>query len=89
MNPKDRILPDLPSKIYLGRSNVREVTDKRVPLLNEYLKSLFALPNNIRYDSIVMAFTKPTSEDQKYCNEQEEEEEKDVALKSQPRRPPP
>eukprot|EP00731_Ephydatia_muelleri_P028537 Em0020g181a len=87
MNPKDRTLPNLPSKIYLGRSNVREVTDKRVPLLNEYLKGLFALPNNIRYNSIVMAFVKPTAEDQKYCSE--EEEEKVAKSKSLPRRPPP
>ena len=87
MNPKDRVLPNLPSKIYLGRSNVREVTDKRVPLLNEYLKGLFALPNNIRYNSIVMAFVKPTSEDRNYCNE--EEEEVVAKSKSLPRRPPP
>ena len=32
-------------------------------MLNSYLLSLFALPDKIRYDSIVAAFTRPTTDD--------------------------
>jgi len=44
---------------------VRDVTDKRLPQLNAYLKKLFELPDKIRHDSIVRAFVQPTKEDQK------------------------
>lgn len=65
ISAKDRTLPSLPGKIFFGRSAVRDVTDKRLPHLNSYLKTLFELPDKIRYDSIVMAFVRPTSEDKK------------------------
>lgn len=51
------------AKKYLGRSAIREVTEKRLPLLNTYLQSLFSLPDKIRYDTIVTGFTRPTSDD--------------------------
>ncbi len=51
-------------KKLIGRSAIREVTEKRLPILNEYLKSLLLLPNKIRYDSIVTRFTVQTPEDQ-------------------------
>ncbi|CAI8026135.1 Neutrophil cytosol factor 4 [Geodia barretti] len=60
---KERILPTLPGKLYLSRSAVREVTDKRLPQLNSYLQHLISLPDNIRYDSIVKAFTRQTPQD--------------------------
>jgi neutrophil factor 4 len=63
LNPKERILPTLPGKLYLSRSAVREVTDKRLPLLNSYLQQLFSLPNNIRYDSIVKNFSRQTPQE--------------------------
>ena len=83
-------------KVYLSRSAVREVTDKRLPLLNSYLQvglqpischmktisnvclvmlwslcevcfsnrqHLFSLADNIRYDSIVKAFTRKSQQD--------------------------
>ena len=45
----ERILPSLPGKVYLARSAVREVTDKRLPQLNSYLQvgSLFLKPLSI------------------------------------------
>lgn len=63
ISAKDRVLPHLPAKKYFGRSAVREVTEKRLPSLNTYLLSLFSLPDKIRYDSIVTAFTRPTPDD--------------------------
>lgn len=66
---KERILPILPGKLYLSRSAVREVTDKRLPLLNSYLQRLFSLADNIRYDSIVKSFTRQTPQDRERYGE--------------------
>ncbi|XP_064407065.1 neutrophil cytosol factor 4-like [Halichondria panicea] len=60
---KERILPDLPGKVIFGRSAVKDLAEKRLPALNSYLKKLMSLSDKIRYDSIVLAFTKPTPED--------------------------
>lgn len=65
INIKERILPDLPGKIYLGRSAVRDVAQKRLPELNTYLKNLLALPPNISRDSIVVSFLRQTAKDGK------------------------
>lgn len=42
---------------------MKDPTDKRVPLLNTYLQRIFALRDNIRYDSSVTRFCTPTSDD--------------------------
>jgi hypothetical protein len=56
-------VPASAAKKFIGRSAVREVTEKRLPMLNSYLLNLLSLPDKIRYDSIVMAFTRATSDD--------------------------
>lgn len=53
----------VPAKKYFGRSAIREVTDRRLPLLNSYLQGLVALPDKIRYDTIVTGFVRATSDD--------------------------
>ncbi|XP_070581330.1 neutrophil cytosol factor 4-like [Ptychodera flava] len=58
-----RILPTLPGKIYLKRSAVREVADRRVPDLNRYLKKLIKLESRISQHDIVLDFLTPTSGD--------------------------
>lgn len=59
-----KILFVFAGKKLFGRSAIREVTDRRLPLLNTYLQKLLVLPDKIRYDSIVTSFAKPTSDDQ-------------------------
>lgn len=41
------MLPELPHKLYFTRSAVREVANKRLPMLKAYLKSLLALPETV------------------------------------------
>ena len=63
ISPHNTVLFFPVAKKFFGRSAIREVTDRRLPLLNTYLQGLFSLPDKIRYDTIVNAFTRPTTDD--------------------------
>lgn len=62
-NYAERKLPELPKKIYLGRSSVRNVAEERQPYLNYYLQHLLTLGNGIKYDSIVLSFLRENPKD--------------------------
>ncbi|XP_077979634.1 neutrophil cytosol factor 4-like [Glandiceps talaboti] len=58
-----RTLPELPGKIYLKRSAVREVADKRIPDINRYLKKLVSLDPKFSQHEIVLDFLSQTPAD--------------------------
>jgi hypothetical protein len=55
-DPVDRIIPFLPGKKLLGRSQVRSVAEKRRDKLNDYCKALVRLPPKISDDVFVHNF---------------------------------
>ncbi|CAB4000115.1 SH3 and PX domain-containing 2A-like [Paramuricea clavata] len=62
-DPSLRSLPFLPGKIIFGRSNIRDVAEKRKEPINEYCQSLIKLPAKISQSDLVFDFFEPTNED--------------------------
>ncbi|XP_060705113.1 neutrophil cytosol factor 4 [Hemiscyllium ocellatum] len=54
-------LPPLPGKIFIG--NKQEIAEKRIPVLNTYMKKLLALPTRILLDEDLRLFFHQTAED--------------------------
>jgi hypothetical protein len=47
IDEKDKVLPELPRKIYIGRANVRRVAEKRREALDKYLEAFVKLEKKI------------------------------------------
>ena len=62
-DPSLRSLPFLPGKIIFGRSNIRDVAEKRKEPINDYCQSLIKLPAKISQSYLVVDFFEPTNED--------------------------
>ena len=62
-NPEDRIIPLLPGKIYLARSQVEIVAKERMTHINDYCKKLIALKPLISHSDPVISFFKITDDD--------------------------
>lgn len=73
-DPSKRSLPFLPGKIIFGRSNTRDVAEKRKEPINDYCQSLIKLPGKISASDLVLEFFEPTNED---ISPGEGEEQKD------------
>ncbi|XP_065648541.1 SH3 and PX domain-containing protein 2A isoform X3 [Hydra vulgaris] len=63
VHPSQRIIPLLPGKILFGRSEVKNVANKRKDLLTEYLQDLVSLPEKISRSSFVIDFFEVTADD--------------------------
>jgi neutrophil factor 4 len=62
---KDRTLPTLPGKKFLGRSAVKDVAEERIPHLNSYMKKLLGLARKINRDEFVQRFFRQNEHDGK------------------------
>ncbi|XP_022096539.1 SH3 and PX domain-containing protein 2B-like isoform X4 [Acanthaster planci] len=62
-NPTQRMIPFLPGKKLIGRSQTREVASKRLGQLNEYCQLLVRLPPKISECDEVLQFFTPNAED--------------------------
>eukprot|EP00730_Choanoeca_flexa_P004283 TRINITY_DN11651_c0_g1_i3.p1 TRINITY_DN11651_c0_g1~~TRINITY_DN11651_c0_g1_i3.p1 ORF type:complete len:1647 (+),score=509.93 TRINITY_DN11651_c0_g1_i3:2-4942(+) len=56
-------LPRFPAKIFVARSHTRQVTEKRMVALNEYLSGLMALPDTVKEHVLVINFLHHTKRD--------------------------
>ncbi|XP_062508255.1 neutrophil cytosol factor 4-like [Corticium candelabrum] len=65
IDAKDRVLPNLPGKIYLGRSAVKDVAEERIPQLNVFIKTLIGLTRKISHDEFVQRFLRQNEHDGK------------------------
>jgi len=61
-----RIIPYIPGKVYLGRSQTLEVAEIRLPELNLYIKELLALESRISLCKEVVDFFAFTEKDAKF-----------------------
>jgi len=59
-------LKALPRNSGIGRSNVKQVAEKRTPLLQEFLDSLFKLADEIAHSELVYTFFHPLLQDEEY-----------------------
>lgn len=48
----------------MGRSNIKSVAEKRLPLIQRFLKSLFDAPEEIAHSDLVYTFFHPLLRDQ-------------------------
>ncbi|CAF4798733.1 unnamed protein product [Rotaria socialis] len=62
-NTKDRLIPFLPGKIFLGRSQIRQVALERRHALDIYCRTLIALPERISRSRCVLEFFRPLTTD--------------------------
>ncbi|CAF3328566.1 unnamed protein product [Rotaria socialis] len=62
-NTKDRLIPFLPGKIFLGRSQIRQVALERRHALDIYCRTLIALPERISRSRCVLEFFRPLPTD--------------------------
>ncbi|CAM4781244.1 unnamed protein product [Rotaria magnacalcarata] len=62
-NTKDRLIPFLPGKIFLGRSQIRQVALERRHALDIYCRTLIALPERISQSRCVLEFFRPLPTD--------------------------
>ncbi|RDD47228.1 Neutrophil cytosol factor 4 [Trichoplax sp. H2] len=63
VNPQDRILPTVPGKIIFGRSAKREVAERRLPLLDRYVRELLSLHRKISQCDLIQSFLRQNKED--------------------------
>ncbi|XP_017863725.1 PREDICTED: phosphatidylinositol 4-phosphate 3-kinase C2 domain-containing subunit alpha [Drosophila arizonae] len=57
-------LHSLPTGVHVGRSNIKSVAEKRLPLIQRFLKSLFDAPEEIAHSDLVYTFFHPLLRDQ-------------------------
>lgn len=54
----------LPAGVHVGRSNIKSVAEKRLPLIQRFLKSLFDAAEEIAHSDLVYTFFHPLLRDQ-------------------------
>jgi len=54
----------LPAGVHVGRSNIKSVAEKRLPLIQRFLKSLFDASEEIAHSELVYTFFHPLLRDQ-------------------------
>ena len=59
----DKNLPRLPSKIYIGRSQIRVVAERRRSELDDYIRHLLLLPTEISESELLYTFLHPMQQD--------------------------
>ncbi|KAH8322857.1 hypothetical protein KR059_009178 [Drosophila kikkawai] len=57
-------LHSLPAGVHVGRSNIKSVAEKRLPLIQRFLKSLFDASEEIAHSELVYTFFHPLLRDQ-------------------------
>ncbi|KAH8370988.1 hypothetical protein KR093_005859 [Drosophila rubida] len=57
-------LHSLPAGVHVGRSNIKSVAEKRLPLIQRFLKSLFDAAEEIAHSDLVYTFFHPLLRDQ-------------------------
>ncbi|EDV96661.1 phosphatidylinositol 4-phosphate 3-kinase C2 domain-containing subunit beta [Drosophila grimshawi] len=57
-------LNSLPAGVHVGRSNIKSVAEKRLPLIQRFLKSLFDAAEEIAHSDLVYTFFHPLLRDQ-------------------------
>ncbi|XP_030373429.1 phosphatidylinositol 4-phosphate 3-kinase C2 domain-containing subunit beta [Scaptodrosophila lebanonensis] len=57
-------LHSLPTGVHVGRSNIKSVAEKRLPLIRRFLKSLFDAAEEIAHSDLVYTFFHPLLRDQ-------------------------
>ncbi|CAF1187438.1 unnamed protein product [Rotaria sordida] len=62
-NTQSRLIPFLPGKIFLGRSQIRQVALERKQALNIYCQTLISLPERISRSRCVLEFFQPLPTD--------------------------
>lgn len=62
------IANSLPSGLYVGRSNVKSVAEKRLPEIQKFLLSLFNSADEIAHSDLVYTFFHPLLRDQQEAN---------------------
>ncbi|XP_065826186.1 neutrophil cytosol factor 4-like [Oscarella lobularis] len=66
ISAKERVLPSLPKKKFMGRSAIRDVAQERLPQLTAYLRTvLLSLPRKISRDPCVEQFIREKDYDSK------------------------
>ena len=58
------ILPRLPSKIYIGRSQIRVVADRRRAELDDYVRHLLMMPPEVSESDLLYTFLHPLLQDE-------------------------
>lgn len=66
-----RSLTVLPRSSGIGRSNVKQVAEKRTALLQSFLESLFLLADEIAHSDLVYTFFHPLLKDEEYHGQEE------------------
>ncbi|XP_026856064.2 SH3 and PX domain-containing protein 2A isoform X2 [Electrophorus electricus] len=62
-DPKQRLIPFLPGKVHFGRSQIRDVANRRLKQLDNYCQALMRLPSHISQCEEVLEFFEPKPED--------------------------
>ena len=65
----DTNFPRLPSKIYLGRSQIRVVAERRRNELDDYIRHLLMMPPEIAESDLVYTFLHPLKQDNREASE--------------------